>query len=240
MAAGAVFVGVLGAASSALAAPAGDELSASEPASIEVAADERAVTDPSVPSEAEPAVDPASVPIPWRVWPLFDPFVSRRETVLAFGLDQLRDVDSRDARDAWTVGIAQGITTTRPFVWVNLERRLTFRSARRSTYMLDISQYQYTAGVRLFGLELGAGVGLSPLVIDVAKGDWSVSGISPSAVTRAGFKVGVVRVSVDAFSQYLWRWYGGPDARIQGFSIQLALEQPRTLQRKRHPLILTY
>jgi hypothetical protein len=223
-------VSALSLATAAAAEPAADQATGPEPEQGSAGAAEQPERD----------FEPAETPLPWRVWPLFDPFVSRREALSSFGLDELREIDERRPRNGWTIGIGDTMTTTRPYLWVNLERQLIFRSTQRSTYMLDLSRYGYTAGVRLLGLEVGAGVGLSPLAVDVSKGKWSVSAISPMALAKAGLKIGKVRLSVDAFSQYLWRWYGRANARIEGIAFQIAFEQKRELKRNRHPLILIY
>ncbi len=136
--------------------------------------------------------------------------------------------------------MGETMTTFRPGLWVTLDKRTSFRSTRSSTYMLELASYEYLAGLRVGGLEVGAGVGLVPVGVDVSRGDWSVSFLSPRSLARFGFVIGDVRVSLDAFQQYTWRWWGEPDAWIRGWSVQLAFRQPSMTRRGKHPLVFTY
>lgn len=184
--------------------------------------------------------EPAKPPLVWRVWPLFDPFVSRRESLAGFGVTELRPASADDPLSGWTVLFGDATSTVRPHFWVTLERRYLLRFARRSTYMVELSSYDYLAGVRASAFELGAGVGLVPFGVDVSQGDWSLSVASPRSVIRASLKVGGLRMSVDAYNQYTWRVWGGESAWIRGIAVEFAVEQPRITQRAGHPLVFTH
>jgi hypothetical protein len=174
------------------------------------------------------------------VWPLFDPFVSRRERSYSLGREQLRWEDS--ARTGWgyRLGAGETVATVRSGFWVNLEREFALRLAQHSTYMLELSAYRYQAGLRVWGLEFGPGFGVVPLGLDFESGDFSVSALSPSAQLRVGFKVRGLRISVDAYNQYTWRIWGGESLWVRGVALQLAVEQPRVLKRNGHPLLLQW
>lgn len=189
---------------------------------------------------SQPPSDPAQFPLAWKVWPLFDPFVSRRERSYSLGREQLRSGDSAQTGWGYRLGAGETIATVRPGFWVNLEREFALRIAQHSTYMLELSAYRYQAGLRAWIFELGPGVGVVPLGVDFESGDFSVSALSPSAQFRVGFKVLGLRVSVDAYNQYTWRIWGGESLWVRGVAVQIAVEQPRVLKRNAHPLILQW
>jgi hypothetical protein len=184
--------------------------------------------------------DPAQFPLAWKVWPLFDPFVSRRERSYSLGREQLFRDDEPHAAWGYRLAAGETIATVRSAFWVNVEREFALRLAQHSTYMLELSAYRYHAGLRAWGFELGPGVGVVPLGVDFESGDFSVTALSPSAQVRVGFKVLGLRVSVDAYNQYTWRIWGGESLWVRGVAFQLAVEQPRVLKRNAHPLLLQW
>jgi hypothetical protein len=189
---------------------------------------------------AQPTTDPATLPLRWRVWPLFDPYASRREWLASFSWDRLRETSALRRLEGFRLAFGESISTLRACTWVGLEQNSSFRALGSSTYVVELTGYRAIAGVHALGLELGGGVGIVPIALDVSQGDWSLSGLSPSAVARAGLRVGPFRVSVEATNQFTWRWWGRDSAWLRGVGLQLALEQPRKLMRGRHPLILEY
>ncbi len=157
---------------------------------------------------------------------------------MRFGHDTLRDTGAARLQDGLTVALGQSLTTFRPGLWVRLDRRIQLRFTRRSTYMLELSSYDYLAGVRLPWLELGGGVGVVPVGMDTSQGDFSLSVLSPRAVATMGLALGPVRFSLDLFQQYTWRVWGGNNAWIRGFSVQLAATRPVVKQRGNRPIVL--
>lgn len=183
--------------------------------------------------------EPSKPPLVWREWQLFDPFVSRRESLAGFSLDELREVSALVPQSGWSLRFGDATTTLRSRWWIALERHHLLRVARRSTYMLELSSYDYLAGVRAGPVELGGGVGLVPFGVDVSRGDWSLSLASPRASLRGTLKLGAVRLSLDAFRQYTWRVWGEESAWVQGVAFEVAVEQARITHRAGHPLIFT-
>jgi hypothetical protein len=185
-------------------------------------------------------VSAESTPLVWHVWPLFDPYVSRRENAYAFGLDTVEPVGTAEQHPGWSLSVGQSMSTLRAHMWVRLQRDFVFRASQPSSYTLELSSYRFLAGLRAAGFELGPSVGLVPLALDLTDGRFGVSGMSPQAGFEIGFKVGVLRTAISAYEQFAWHWLGAENSWMHGLSLQLSLEEPRVLKRKEHPLILMY
>ncbi|HEY6726977.1 MAG TPA: hypothetical protein VI197_23250 [Polyangiaceae bacterium] len=186
---------------------------------------------------APPATAPAEVPIPWKRWPLFDPFVAPREIVWFGGPASLRDVDRVEPLRGVTLGVAETIRETRGPFWLSLQRTWELRVHSRWTFV-PILRYLYEGGLRLGGVEMGAGPTLIPVTLDISRGKFSFGGMAPGATARVGFKTGTFRVSLRAEREYLWRWLGQPSAVMTAFMIEIAGERPRSFRRKGHPIVL--
>lgn len=197
-------------------------------------------TKPNVGSKVQPTVTAATVPLIWNVWPLFDPYASRRENAYAFGLDTSVPVRSTEQHPGWSLSVGQSMTTLRTHMWVRLQRDFVFRVSAPSSFALELSSYRFLAGLRALGLEVGPSVGLVPLALDLTDGRFGVSGLSPNAGLEFSFKIGVVRTAISAYEQFVWHWLGSDSSWMHGLSLQLSLEQARVLKRKEHPLILKY
>lgn len=183
------------------------------------------------------AASPAEVPIPWKRWALFDPLVSPRETVWFGGPVSLRDVDKVSPLRGVAFGVAETIHETRGPLWLSLQRTGELRVHSRWT-IVPILRYLYEAGLRLGGVDIGAGPTLIPLTLDVSRSKFSFGGMSPGVAARVGYKTGGFRVSLRAEREYLWRWFGQPSAVMSAFVLEIAGEQPRPLRRRGHPIVL--
>lgn len=194
--------------------------------------------DPPAPvaAAASPA-SPAEVPIPWKRWVLFDPFVSPREIVWFGGPASLRDVDQVSPLRGVALGVAETIYETRGPLWLSLQRTGELRVLSRWT-IVPILRYLYEAGLRLGGVDIGAGPTLIPLTLDVSRSKFSFGGMSPGVAARIGYKIGGFRISLRAEREYLWRWFGQPSAVMSAFVLELAGERPRPLRRRGHPIVL--
>jgi len=177
------------------------------------------------------------VPIPWKRWPLFDPFASAREIVWFGGPARLREVDQVEPLRGVALGVAETIRETRGPFWLSLQRTWELRVHSKWT-VVPILRYLYEGGLRLGGVEVGAGPTLIPLTLDYSDGKFSFGGVSPGATARLGFKTGGFRVSLRAGREYLWRWFGQPSAVMSALILEIAAERPRTLRRNGHPIIL--
>jgi len=186
---------------------------------------------------AAPAASAAEVPIPWKRWVLFDPLVSPRETVWFGGPASLRDVDKIAPLRGVALGVAETIHETRGPLWLSLQRTAELRIHSRWT-IVPILRYLYEAGLRIGGVDVGAGPTLIPLTLDVSRSKFSFGGMSPGVAARIGFKIGGLRISLRAEREYLWRWFGQPSAVMSAFMLEIAGEQPRTLRRGAHPIVV--
>lgn len=192
---------------------------------------------------SEPAtsgVTPATMPLAWKVWPLFDPFVSRRENAYSGGIDKVTGLRESEPWRRYSFGFSETMTTLRSLGWVSVARDFTFHVGEPSSYSFDFSTYRYAAGLRLPGFELGPGVSLVPISVDYTQGHFGLSGLSPAATAQASLKLGKVRIELFAYEQFTWRWLGRDSEWASGLMLRLALEQPRTLRRAEHPLLLQY
>jgi hypothetical protein len=192
------------------------------------------------PEQQRLAAELAQKPIPWHVWPLFDPFVDRHEVAFAGGLQQRRLASEQAARDGWYAAYAfESVTTQRSHLFVRGQRSLQLRVNRGAAYALDLLGLSYFAGAQLGPLELGAGVQLVPLTIHYEK-EWDLGGLSPGALLQANLRLGNVMLGVRAFEQYSWRWTAAEDTMSRGIGFELAFIQPQVLRRGSHPIIPIY
>lgn len=183
------------------------------------------------------ATPAAEAPIPWKRWPLFDPFAAAREIVWFGGPASLREVDQVTPLRGVAIGVAETIRETRGPLWLSLQRTWELRVLSPWTFV-PILRYLYEGGLRLGGIEVGAGPTLIPLTLDCSRGKFSFGGMSPGATARVGFKTGGFRISLRAEREYLWRWFGQPSAVMSALMIEIAGERPRSLRRGSHPIVL--
>lgn len=163
--------------------------------------------------------------------------VSARETVWFGGPASLRDVDKVASLRGVAVGVAETVHETRGPLWLSLQRTAELRVHSRWT-IVPILRYQYEAGLRLGGIDIGAGPTLIPFTLDVSRSKFSFGGMSPGVGARVGFKISGLRISLRAEREYLWRWFGQPSAVMSALLLEIAGEQPRPLRRGSHPIVL--
>jgi hypothetical protein len=152
------------------------------------------------------------IPVPWKVWRLFDPKLSPRERGWAIGPGYLRTMGREDLQYGIQVARKETMEQRRGPLFLTLEREWALRFYERWT-IIPIYRFGYLGGLRLGPIELAAGASLIPFTIDYSEGRFGFSGPSPGAAARIGFKTGKIRVSLRVEREYLWRWGGQPSPR---------------------------
>jgi hypothetical protein len=221
-------------------------------------ADESDAPVPAVP--ARRTMKASEVPIPWKVWRIFDPKLSYRYNIWQVGPSYRRTLG--DDRDHWGVALSRAATIEerRGPLFLDIRRDLGIHVYSPWTFV-PIFRYAYEGGVRLGPVELGVGVSAIPFTLEFEHGRFGASGPSPGASARIGVSVGKLRISVRAEREYLWRWGGQPskvfpptgkslweairfwswvaqpDAMMTSFVLEIGGEQPRSFRSGGHPLI---
>ncbi len=219
------------------AAPAALTAAPSAASGEHVSRETAAPATPPKPAEPPPTNRAAAAqPVAWKRWPLFDPFASAREVVWFGGPASFRVVDRVTPFHGVALGRGETVRETRGAWWLSVHRDWELRLYSHWT-IVPIYRYLYEGGLRIAGIELGAGPSLVPLTLDFSDGKFSFGGLSPGATARVGFKSGGLRISVRVEREYLWRWVGQPSAVMTGLIFEIAGEEPPTLRRGSHPIV---
>lgn len=200
------------------------------------------------------------MPVPWKVWRLFDPKLAPRELGWSVGGGYLRTMGREQLQRGLTVGRKETMEERRGPLFLSLEREWALRLYERWT-IIPVYRYGLMGGLRLGPIELGAGFSAIPFAIDYSEGRFGLDGPSPGAAARIGFKTGKIRVSVRVEREYLWRlagqshphnppngkslldalsvwnWRGQPDAMMTGLVLEIAGEQEPDYRSGGHPLV---
>jgi len=215
------------------------------------------------PATATPApVRPEDVPIPWKRWPIFDPKLSPSTLGWSGGASFYRKFGENESHWGVALGRLQTIEERRGTWLLGITREWGIRVYSPWIIVPILNRYLYEGGLRLGPVELTAGVSLMPFTFDYEHGRFGFVGPSPGANARIGFRIGTLRISVRAEREYLWRWAGQksqvfpptwssigeafrfwdwvaqPDALMTGFVLEISGDQPVSLTRGSHPLIL--
>jgi hypothetical protein len=179
------------------------------------------------------------VPLVWKRWRLFDPFVDPHESGLAFEWNEWRETASRVRSLGGSVAIASQVTTVRG-IWASTIRTQTIalRLLEGPTVAVGLAQYDLLGSVDLGFVRLGAGAGLLPISFDYSRGDYSLALASPRAVASLSFKIGLLRIALGATTSYLPRVFGREHVITRNLSLEFLLEKPRPLRRGSHPLTI--
>jgi len=224
-------------------------------------------TQPTAEPTAQPrttpaAVRPEDVPIPWKRWPIFDPKLSLTTFGWRGGASFYRKFGENESHWGVALGRLQTLEERRSTWLLAITREWGIRVYSPWIIVPILNRYLYEGGLRLGPVELTAGVSLMPFTFDYEHGRFGFVGPSPGANARIGFRVGTLRISVRAEREYLWRlagqksqvfpptwssigeafrfwdWVAQPDALLTGFVLEITGDQPVSLTRGSHPLIL--
>ncbi len=184
------------------------------------------------PSEAELAGEveaprPAWLPtIPWRRWPIFDPFLSPREGIFSGVLFRARALGTESSVTG--LGVTWGETSLSPHGVVYIRGSVQFgaRLLDLRHVVLRFGQYDYAAGVALGPVELEARAGVTLFDLHLGSDEWGFGLLSPRVGAGASVHAAGIRVGLFAFGEYMWRWVGPSNLRVQGFSLEIAYDRP--------------
>lgn len=198
-----------------------------------------AQTAPSLNGGAPRAIPPSELPLRWKRWPLFDPFVDSRERGAVVTWTEWREVTSNLRSVGATIAIADQVSTIRrPWAVTLATEAVALSLLEGPVLALGLAEYQLLGSLDAGSVRIGAGAGLLPMSMDYAEGDFSIAIASPRAIAAASFKLGTARVLLSAHTGYLPRLFGRGHAITQGLSITLLIEQKRTMKRGNHPLVI--
>lgn len=91
------------------------------------------------------------------------------------------------------------------------------------SFKWSVINEEFSAGISLGPFQPEVRLGLALLTVDVFHGEWSGELLSPRVGVAVGLKLGKIRLDIQGYSEYLWRWFG-PDYTIRGISLGVRLE----------------
>ncbi len=196
-----------------------------------------AVAGPPSPPEVSESAPSQGVPphsIPWRTWDLFDPYLSLRDVRLEGGPLVEQPVGSGPAsrQGGFFVGFGQGIETARGPLWLRLERDWLFRWSGGGHGVFNLFQFGIVGGPAIGPLAVAGGVELGVAQIHFGEGGFGLGFLSPRAKAGVTLTLGSVRVAVQGYEEYAWRWTGGPSAFVRGVVLELGLTSTPGLPEK--------
>jgi hypothetical protein len=194
--------------------------------------------DPPAPAPA-PVTAPVTQGIPphsivWHRWLVLDPFLSWRDKHVDFALVREHPPGAPSGADqgGFALGFGQIYESRASFLFTRFERNWLFRTTGDAHVVLTLPEYQVLAGPRLGPLEVAGGFGLGFLNVHFGGGGFGLGLFSPRAVADAALTFGPVRVGVQAYEEYAWRWMNGPSDFVRGLILEVGLVSPPNLPEK--------
>jgi hypothetical protein len=170
---------------------------------------------------------PGDIPprsIVWRPWSLFDPYLSPRGLVLSGGPTWERGPDGAGPRrGGFEAFFGRTLETRRSVLFTRLELEFGVRVTGGDEWVVALPRYSYAAGLRLGPVEAAARAGVSVAEVHFGAGGFGVGFFSPRVAAGLAVRAGPVRIGALAFSEYAWRWFSGPDARVDGVLLEFEL-----------------
>jgi hypothetical protein len=139
-------------------------------------------------------------------------------------------------RHGWEIGLGSCNTTrVLPFL-LTWSSDLALRVLDSKSFALSVVQ-MISVGLALGPLEPHVGGGLSTITGEVVHTKWSVAFFSPRAQAGLSLHLGGLRISADAYDEYLGRWFGGRSYLVRGLAFGVAFEtsRPRPLTSRGRP-----
>jgi hypothetical protein len=187
-------------------------------------------------AQQSPPSDITAKPVPWKRWPLFDPRLDPRSGFLFGGVAWLPPESGTGHETGLTLGVGDGIRTEWGPIFVESERSLRLTAPRPLDLAVRLPCFTLSGGLRLGLVELQAGFGVSVFGVDTLDRGFGFSFFSPGASVRATVVAGRVRASVQASTEYLWRWFDRRDIPINALTLHLALVGQPSRRFGSHPL----
>ena len=98
----------------------------------------------------------------------------------------------------------------------------TLRILDAKSYALSFVQ-TVRVGLALGPVEPEVGGGLSTFTVDAFHGDFSFEMFSPRASAAVWLHFGGLRLGVEAYAEYLWRWLGDSNYMLRGLEVEMSL-----------------
>jgi len=171
----------------------------------------------------------------WHEKPLIDPYLSFHDKHGDVGLVTEQPVGGGpgSAQGGFVLGFGQVYENRKEHLLARLERDWWVRLTGKSHVVLDIPTFAFLGGPRLGPLALTGGVGLGLLQFHFGDGGFGFGMFSPRAIANASLTFGPVRVGVEAYDEYAWRWTsGGSSAFVRGVLLEIGLVAPPELPEK--------
>jgi hypothetical protein len=166
------------------------------------------------------AIPPKS--IVWHPWPLFDPYLAPRSTVVSGGPTWERSSSGAGPRrGGFELLIGRTMETRRSVLFTRLELEYGLRVTGGDAWVVSLPRYSYVSGLLLGPVEVAARVGVSLMQVHFGSGGFGAGFFSPRVAAGVAVRAGPVRIGALAFSEFAWRWFGGPDARVDGLVLEL-------------------
>jgi hypothetical protein len=164
-------------------------------------------------------------PARWHRWMLLDPYYSDWRSEVRAGPAWWRPSGALGSSTGAEIGLVPQILVTRAGpVFAGASVALTLRVLDGKSAALSLPQYTLFGGLSLGPVEPQASVGLSLLTVDVFRGDYSFEMASPRVGAGLGLRLGRLHVSAEVHTEYLWRWIGASNYRIQGLLFGLGYD----------------
>ena len=157
---------------------------------------------------------------------MFDPYLSSREFLVTGGLLRAREVGGRDDVGGFGVALGESLLTRRQGLFVRARVEYGFQMVGGRHAIVGLATYAYGAGLGIGPVELEARVALTALDIHLGADQWGFGFFSPRVGAAASVQIGTLRVGAMVFSEYCWRWVGGPDVRVFGLALDLGFLRP--------------
>ncbi len=159
----------------------------------------------------------------WRPWRLFDPYLSRRENVVSGGYASERPGGAQASLGGFEGTFGQTIEAGTGALKVRPEVEWGFRWTGGGHCVFVLPRYSYTVGVLVGPVEVTSRVSSTLAEVHVGSGGFGAGLFSPRVGVGAAVHIGPIRLGAVLFSEYAWRWFGGPNARVKGLLFEASL-----------------
>ena len=134
-----------------------------------------------------------------------------------------RASSEREGKQGFEVAIGSTVATREGFAIIGgVADQIVFRAFDSKSYGVSLLRHRIAASLKFGPFEPEASFGASLFHIDAFHSNWNFSMLSPRAGVGLGLQLGPARLYADAYTEYLWRWFGD-DYYVYGISFGLRL-----------------
>ncbi len=129
----------------------------------------------------------------------------------------------REGKPGFEVALGSTVMTKEGFAIIGgVADTFVFRGFDSQSYGVTMLRHRIAASLKFGPFEPEASFGASLFNVDAFHGNWNFSMLSPRAGVGLGVQLGPARLYADAYTEYLWRWFGD-DYYVYGISFGLRL-----------------